>query len=417
MPIGGFGPDGLFLEGQTPSKELDAIGQIPLLVEELGVSSWKSAVLLNDIDYSGPAWAIYSSDITVSRIGVKFWSNRFPSGAPTANAMPQANISGMWGDYHILGDIKWLANRQFAFSESNAARFPHGLWFSQPDAADSWDPIDVQFIGQRDVDNRVLGMFPVSAGLIVISTNGAHMLRGSADLNEYELIRPGIGPNRKDSVAFWPAAGIVVWVDKRGQVWQTNGETFGRMDTVLPPVEGPCPSSVGAFDDFLLVSRAGRMYAMRIYDGQGVWTELNADCTREIHRYEGSIYTAKTGRGLERFAPEYPKRGALDDVPIGSKVSTPTLQFGDQHKRTFWHRFGARLRGDGRLLRAFAKPAPALSDANFIEYGEDDGTGDRLARVYPAHGPSKEASFTVEAEGDVTYESMTVWYNDAKNDR
>jgi hypothetical protein len=417
MPVGGFGPDGLFLEGQTPSKNLNAIGQIPLLVEELGVSSWKSAVLLNDVDDPGPAWAIYSSDLTVSRIGVRFWDNRYPAGSPTVDAMPQANVSAMWGDFHILGDFKWLANRQLPFSEFNAARFPHGLWFSQPEAADSWDPIDVQFIGQRDVDNRVLGMFPVSAGLIVLSTNGAHMLRGSADLNEYELIRPGIGPRSRESVAFWPAAGIVVWVDFRGQVWQTNGETFSRMDTVLPPVVGPCPSSVGAFDDFLIVSRAGRTFAMRIYDGQGVWTELNADCTREMHRYEGSIYTAKTGSGLERFAPEYPARGTLDDVPILSRVATPTLQFGDQHKRTFWHRFGARLRGTGKLLSATAQPAPSLSESTSIRYGEDEGSGDRLARVYPAHGPSKEASFTFESEGDVTYESVTVWYNDAKNDR
>lgn len=417
MPVGGFGPDGLFLEGQTPSKNLNAIGQIPLLVEELGVSAWRSAVLLNDVNDPGPAWAVYSSDVTISRIGVKFWNNRYPAGAPTTNSMPQANVSAMWGDYHILGDIKWLANRQQPFSPSNSARFPHGLWFSEPDAADSWDPIDVQFIGQRDVDNRVLGMFPVAAGLIVLSTNGAHMLRGSADLNEYELIRPGIGPEKRESVAFWPAAGIVVWVDKRGQVWQTNGETFSRMDTVLPPVEGPCPSSVGAFDDFLLVSRAGRLYAMRIYDGQGVWTELNAACTREIHRYEGSIYTARTGSGLERFAPEFDARGTLDSQLIGSKVSTPTLQFGDFHERTFWHRFGARLRGSGRLLKAFARPGPALSGGVEIEYGEDDGQGDRLAKVYPAHGPSKEASFTFESEGDVTYESVSVWYNEGKNDR
>jgi hypothetical protein len=323
----------------------------------------------------------------------------------------------MWSDFHILGDIKWLADRNLPFSESNAARFPHGLWFSSPEAADSWDPIDVQFIGQRDVDNRVLGMFPVSAGLIVLSTNGIHMLRGSADLNEYELVRPGIGPTSKKSVAFWPAAGIVVWVDRRGQVWQTNGETFGRMDTVLPPVVGPCPSSVEAFDDFLIVSRAGRVYAMRLYEGEGVWTELNAACIQEMRRYEGSIYTARTGGGLERLATKFPARGALDSSPIKSKVSTPTLQFGDQHQRTFWHRFGARMRGSGRLLSAATRPGPSLSEQSGIEYDENDGAGDRLAKVFPAHGPSKEASFTFESEGDVTYESVTVWYNDAKNDR
>lgn len=423
MPVGGFGPDGIFVDGQTPSPKLDAVGQIPLLntetVDGTDVTTWRSAVLLNSVEETGPAWGIYTSDVTVSRIKATFWANRYPSGSPTDNAMPRANVSAMWGDFHMLGDVVWLANRDFPFAPENAARFPHAIWFSQPEKADSWDPVDIQFIGQQADDNKIVGMFPVTAGLIVLSTNGAHMLRGNPDFNEYEQIRVGIGPDSRRSVAYWPAAGVVVWVDKRGQIWQTNGEDFGRLDTVLPEVDGPCPSSIVAFDDFLLVSRAGRMYALRLYQGQGIWTELNATCMREMRRYEGSIYMARTFLdGIERFAPEFGARGTLEGVPLASRITTPTLQPPDQHKQTFWHRFGFRTDGTGRLLRAFARNGPLVEPGSkTVGYDVDETAGERQNVVFPAHGPSKEASFTLEAEGDVIFEGATVWSHSGKDRR
>jgi hypothetical protein len=423
MPIGGFGPDGIFVDGQTPSSKLEALSTIPLLITETvageSLTTWRPSVLLNSVEEEGPAWGIFTSDVTVSRINARFWTNRYPSGSPTDEAMPRANVSAMWGDFHLLGDIVWLADRDLPFSAENAARFPHGIWFSQPDKADSWDPVDVQFIGQQADDNKILGMFPVTAGLIVLSTNGAHMLRGNPDFNEYEQIRVGIGPENRRSVAYWPAGGVVVWVDKRGQIWQTNGEEFGRLDTVLPPVVGPCPSSVVAFDDFLLVSRAGRVYALRLYQGQGIWTELNAQCIREMHRYEGSIYMARTVQGgLERFAPEFDARGTFGGVPIASRITTPTLQPPDQHKQTFWHRFGFRTDGAGRLLKALARNGPLIEpESKTIEYKVDEIAGERQNVVFPAHGPSKEATFTLEGEGDVIYEGATVWSHSGKDRR
>jgi hypothetical protein len=262
-------------------------------------------------------------------------------------------------------------------------------------------------------------MFPVTAGLIVLSTNGAHMLRGNPDFNEYEQIRVGIGPENRRSVAYWPAGGVVVWIDKRGQIWQTNGEDFGRLDTVLPPVMGPCPSSIVAFDDFLIVSRAGRVYALRLYQGEGVWTELNSQCIREMHRYEGSIYMARTvNPGLERFAPEFGARGTFEGFPIVSRITTPTLQPPDQHKQTFWHRFGFRTDGAGRLLKAWARNGPLIEPSSkTIEYEVDEIAGERQNVVFPAHGPSKEASFTLEGEGDVIYEGATAWSHSGRDKR
>jgi len=422
VSIGGLGPDGIFIDGQTPSKTLDAIGQIPLLVTEevdgTDVTVWRPSVLLNSVVETGPAWGIYTSEITVSRINARFWTNRYPSGSPTDSSMPRADVSTMWGDFHLLGDIMWLANRSLPFAADNAARFPHAIWFSQPDKADSWDPVDVQFIGQQADDNKILGMFPVTAGLIVLSTNGAHMLRGNPDFNEYEQIRVGIGPKDPRSVTYWPAAGVVVWVDKRGQIWQTNGEEFGRLDTVLPEVDGPCQSSIAAFDDFLLVSRDSKMYALRLYQGQGIWTQLNAECTREMHRYEGSVYMARTASGLERFAPEFDARGTYENVPIGSRITTATLQPLDQHKQTFWHRFGFRTDGTGKLLKAVSRNGPLLEPSSFtIKYNIDEESDERQNVVFPAHGPSREATFTLEGEGDVTYEGVTVWSHQGKDSR
>lgn len=411
-----LGPEGIILGGETPSKDLDAIGQIPLLVTEGGSTAWTSAVLLNSTRTTEPAFAIFSYESL--NIFFKKWTNRYPSGSPTADAMPMANVSTMWGDFHILGDIIWLANRDLPFASDNAARFAHGLWFSQPESAESWDPVDVQFIGQSDDDNRIVGMFPIQAGMIVLSTNGAHMLRGNPDFNEYEQLRAGVGPANRNAATYWPAAGVVVWADARGQIWQTNGEDFSRLDNVLPEVDGPCISSIAAYDNFLILSRAGRMYALRLVGNEGIWTELNNSCTREIRRYEGSVYLAKTSGGLERFAPEYGARGVRDDVPILSRVSTRTMQADDQHQREFWHRFGTRLRGTGNALKASTVAGPALSDESpKLDYEIDEPIEGRYSKAFPAHGPSKEASFTVEAEGDVVYESMTVWSHGGKDER
>lgn len=411
-----LGPEGIILGGETPSKDLDAIGQIPLLVTEDASTAWTSAVLLNSTETTDPAYAIFSYQAL--NIFFKKWTNRYPSGSPTADAMPMANVSTMWGDFHILGDIIWLANRSLPFASDNAARFAHGLWFSQPDSAEAWDPVDVQFIGQSDDDNKIVGMFPIQAGMIVLSTNGAHMLRGNPDFNEYEQLRAGVGPASRKSATYWPSAGVVVWVDSRGQIWQTNGESFGRLDTPLPEVGGVCASSIVAYDDFLIVSRNSRMYALRLVGNEGIWTELNSRCTMEMHRYEGSVYSAKTTGGLMRFAPEYDARGVEDDVAIGSKISTRTLQGPDQHKRDGWHRFGIRLRGDGTALSVSSNAGPAISEETLrLAYPIGEPIEARFAKAFPAHGPSKEASFTVEGEGDVIYEAVNVWSHSGKDER
>jgi hypothetical protein len=244
------------------------------------------------------------------------------------------------------------------------------------------------------------------------------MLRGNPDYNQYELLRAGVGPASSKSAAYWPAAGVVVWLDSRGQVWQTNGENFGRLDSVLPPVVDPCVTSIVSFDDFLLISRNRRVYALRLVGGEGIWTELNSSCTKEMRRYEGSVYMAKSAGGLERFAPEYGNRGSKDGEPVVSRATTRTLQADDSHQRGLWHRFGVRLRGSGTALSAKTMDGPVLSDSTQeIAYPIGGAIEGRYAKVFPAHGPSKEASFSVEAEGDVTYESMTVWAHGGKDER
>lgn len=411
-----LGPEGIILGGETPSKDLDAIGQIPLLVTEDASTAWTSAVLLNSTETTEPAYAIFSYQAL--NIFFKKWTNRYPSGSPTADAMPMANVSAMWGDYHVLGDIIWLANRSLPFASDNAARFPHGLWFSQPDSAEAWDPVDVQFIGQSDDDNRIVGLFPIQAGMVVLSTSGAHMLRGNPSFNEYEQLRAGVGPASRKSATYWPSAGVVVWVDRRGQIWQTNGEDFSRLDTPLPEVGGTCQSSIVSYDDFLIVSRNNRMYALRLVGNEGIWTELNSRCTDEMHRYEGAIYTSNTYGGFQRFAPEYDGRGIKDDVEIASRISTRTLQGPDQHKREFWHRFGLRVRGTGEIVSASSNAGPAISGETVkIDYPVGEQIDGRFAKAFPAHGPSKEASFSVHGVGDVVYESVNVWAHGGKDER
>lgn len=424
----GFTDEGLtFPDGSggsvSPPGELPVAGYLPLLVDK----QWRNAALLNSVDYDGPAWAIYRDDRLPSRVGYRTWENRLPSGSgPVPNAMPKANVAATWGDYLVLGDIVWKADPSKPLDEGNAARYPHALWFSEPGAFDKWDELEVQFTGQRSGGNRVVGLFPVEAGLLVASTSGMYLFRGTPQENSKEELRVGVGPSDQKKVTYWPLKGTVVWMDARGQVWQTDGETFSRLDDPLPEPpntwnpEPPDPQqsldSVTAIDEYLLVSRGGRLFALYAAGERGAWSELNGPAAAGLYSFRGSMYS-RSGQGLYRWGLQLPgQRGQRDRQPVASEVVTPTLAGSDPHEVSFWHRFGVRVSSaDMVAAESIAGPA-SVGALPSLTYREPDVSPTRQ-QVLPAHGPSVEASFRWRFLGDVTFEAVTVWVHRGRPER
>ena len=389
-----------------------AAAVVPLLVG----SQWISGVLVNTAGTASPL-SVYR-DPGTGAFATQSYANRLPSGTPSEDAMPRANVAGNWGDFLILGDIVYAEDDSQPISESNQAPRRNGLWFSQPGQIDQWDPVDVQYVGQSDSDNTVMGIFQLDVGLLVLSTAGAFLYRGTAVDSEYEPLRLGVGPQDAAHAAYWPAAGVVVWTDLFGRVWHTNGQEFGALDAPLPPAAGGGP--VVAVGDHMFVVRDGTLWCFHLEGENGAWTSLTVDGgvgTPTLLAADAPGVWGATGAsvwGLHRDAP----RGTFDGMALGSRVVTPTLATGDGHRRSGWHRFGVRAKGPGRVVGAAALPRPwRASGSDGVEYDVPSEPDDRQLRVWPGHGPSVEASFSVDMEGDVTVEGMTVWVHQGRGER
>lgn len=413
------------------------IGRIPLLVD----GEWVSAGLFNDADAAGDAFAIYRSP-TYDTIEVKSWSNRLPPGVSddpvegTANSMPYANVAANWGDYLVLGDIQWKEDSTAAYGAGNTARYPHGIWFSRPGNPDSFHPDDVFFVGQKLSGNAIIGMFPLDVGLLVVSQSSISLLRGRPGprLEDfvYEEIRTGISPNTANEVTFWPDAGLVVWIDRRGRVWSTNGEDISRLNSRVDiPREGE--GCVFAIDDVLFVSGGVNVRLLTSFGDSAAWTTLitptgwrQATSCRSIvigvgkdQDTDGDFILGDPQFGIlgqnilhgladsiQVFDISSSGRGNYNDTVVRPVVRTRPLP-GASDRTAFWHRYGIRGEGPGKIRKAVAYASPDVTERGY-EKRLSGRFGDRKDWVFDGHGPSMEAVFEFELEGDVTVEHLTI---------
>lgn len=413
------------------------IGRIPLLVE----GQWVSAGLFNSATASGNAFAVYRNPAT-GDIETKEWSNRYPPGVSldpivgTSNSMPLANVASNWGDFVLLGDIQWKSDSTEAYASNNSVRYPHGIWFSRPGSSDTWHPDDVFFIGQKLERNAVLGMFPVESGLIVVTQSSVSLLRGRpgarAEDFVYEELRTGISPTTKEEVTFWPHMGLVVWMDRRGRVWATNGDTVSRLDGRIT-IERTGPGTVLAVDEYLFVSGRKNVRVLSAYGESGAWTTLITPVGWQKSVFCGSTVIGvgadqDTGgnfilddetfgeldennifgfvNAIQVFNFDSPDRGTFNGQPIQPIMYTRPLP-GPSERTAFWHRFGFRGEGPGRIRRATSFAGSDTSERGF-QTRVNGRLSDRKDWVFKGHGPSIEAVFGFEFEGDVTPEHVTV---------
>jgi hypothetical protein len=100
-------------------------------------------------------------------------------------------------------------------------------------------------------------------------------------------------------------------------------------------------------------------------------------------------------------------RGVFNGNRIRSTIrSRPLPGFG--HEVRFWHRFGVRAKGTGSLVKAISRPSSEGTERGYDTRIRGD-LRRRFDYVFDAHGPSIEATFDVEFDGDASVEHMTVW--------
>ena len=414
----------------TNSEDLRFAGRLPLLVD----NQWVSAGLLNTIDFQGDAAAIYR-DPSTDDIAVKTWSNRYPtaSGDGTADSMPRANVTASWGDFLFLGDIEYRLDPTDPFSDTNRVHVPHGIWRSIAGTSDRWSIDDVFFVGQKQEENAILGMFPVERGLVVVTQATVALLRGTPDDFAYEELRNGISPQSSDEVSFWPYAGLVVWLDRFGRVWATNGDVVARLDNGLE-IQRTGPGCLLAVDQNLFVSGRVDVRVFHSFGEQGAWTTLitpsgwqkavfcrstvigvgadqesggNFILDDETFGVLGEGFVHGQVDSVQVFSlTNQDRRGTFNNRPVRPVLRTRPLP-GASDRTVFWHRFGVRGNGPGALVSATSYGSSDLSERGLVSRIRSRFT-DRKDYTFEAHGPSLEAVFEFEFEGDVTPEHVTV---------
>ena len=421
-------------------------GRIPILVDD----EWVSAGLFNSATADGDAFAVYRNPLT-SEIETKTWTERYPPGVGvdpivgTSDSMPKANIAANWGDFVVLGDIQWRRDPAAAYGSSNTAHYPHGIWFSRPGQSDTWHPDDVFFIGQKLNQNAILGMFSLEQGLIVVSQSSISLLRGRPGPNpedfSYEELRAGISPRTKDEVAFWPHAGLVVWLDYRGRVWATNGDNVFRLDQNIS-IDQARTGCVFGIDEALFVSGGVDVRVMHSFGESAAWTSLitptgwqkAVSCGSTViglGANQDSLGTFILDDEVFGLLDENTLHGFVDSIQVFSLASDDRGVFngrlirpimrtrplpGASERTAFWHRFGVRANGPGKLLKATSYPSPDVSQRGY-ETRVNGRLSDRKDWAFNGHGPSMEAVLEFEFEGDVTPEHVTVGAHRGKAER
>jgi hypothetical protein len=439
IPQGLEQPEWVSIVTPDTNGKMRIAGQMAYQVVDGGDVFWVDALLCNSATATDvEPFAVYIDPRTNEPV-VKSWSNNFPDDVDgTSDSMPHAGRCTMWGDFLVLGDIIWKADPDVAFDATNQSRYGHGLWFSIPGKTDTWDPIDTVFTGQKAGGNVVQGMFPLEQGLLVLTCTLVALLQGSPDDFIYRELRTGISNCGRNGVSAWDSKGGVVWSDQNDYVWFTNGESFVRFDEAID-IDGAV--SVATEGEYLFVSTPTVVHVFRLFEESGGWTRMTGTfgftkmiaTPRFLFGLEAreafgtfvlddlvfGLLNENTLWGQDRLINAFdftdPNRGEVNGRNIVATIrSRPLPGFG--HSVRFWHRLGIRAKGTGSLRRVVSRPSadPTVRGLETRIFGD---LRRRFDYIFDAHGPSIEATFDAEFEGDVTLEHMTVWEHGGREER
>ena len=383
---------------------------------------------------------------------------------PAPGYIPRANVGVMWNGQLVLGDIRYYSNQKDAelvntMTVSNTARKSNAIWFSNPDAPDTFDLLASFTVGTPDC--QIIGMKVIPQGILVLTTSpsagdGIFLLRGrsigtvtldSLDINFYlELLRGSTGGiprpyGRGDVLEVWSSIGTAVYMNEKGNVWHTNTQDVLQLDEYAAKVtanagELDCMAIV---DRYLFLSRNSKLYCMREFTQEGAWTEMVYPGHVQpvsMRAFDGAVYFI-AGYGytgdVEAYAGEVfrilvrssqtdgnSERGMIAGSLVNLTISTKTLGEPNRFEKTMWHRIGIRAQG---IRNAVLSSITSYSGALFgtsstpltTTFAPVSITG-RFEKVAIAHGPSIEMYATFVLQGDMNVESVTA-YNHGKNPR
>jgi hypothetical protein len=394
---------------------------------------------------------------------------------PGRGIIPRANVGTVWNGQLILGDIEWRSDKAATADTNGKAIVPASSAFvgalndenTQPhrgsiyygeDDIDVFDPRSV--LRATSSDARVAGLHVLDNRLICITTAGSeldgvitfsgnlgqlHPYGEGASPNPYavrkQLVRGGVGvadhlddgASYSKQTCLWSEAGIVVFVDRLGGVFYTDGQACDRLDRYGPkqPTSSTHQDIVASVGKHLFVWRDSRLLAFSIVDSsnsaaQGCWTEVVAPAaayttTRGIYSMVGGtsqLFMLVDGQ-VFRYAPASPHKGTIggSENYVDIEVATQTLGNIESHRKTSWHRVGFSFytpttcyldevvtKGEAYLQSSTpAQPTYTVNPANQYSTGHHDF-------VAPAGiGTQLTMSSFFKFRGDLVLKGFTAW--------
>jgi hypothetical protein len=372
--------------------------------------------------------------------------------------------TGAWDDVYVAASVAGTSVRAaqnynratHLLNDDNTGPHRGSIYYAEDDI-DTWDPRSVLKPSMTDV--RIAGMHTLDDTVIVITTAGSEgdgvlRVRGFfSQLHPYsedeqpdptsvriELIRGGLGaPERPDTgghknySCLWSESGLVVFIDRLGGVFYTNGQVCDRLDRYGPvqPDKASPDDHVAALGKHLFLYRAGRLLCFTVLSseggmGSGCWTEIvkPAGAIKSMVGIREDVYFVNASGQVMRIATAGPiaERGKINGVDQTLTVSTATVGSEDEHTRTSWHRFGmtfttptscavgtVRVQSTGALNTVGGVVAPNVSYSTVLNrtYSSPGVLGEFI--VPAGIGQQAVASATVTFTGYVVLQSASFW--------
>lgn len=361
---------------------------------------------------------------------------------PGSGFIPRGNVGTMWGSHLIIGDIEWrseasntysqddkltklvnhaaLGNQNAPFGLRDGNTEPHrGYFYYSESDIDTFDPISVlpvsgtnaRITGMHQLDNRLIvvtsggseadGVFSYSGNLSQLHPYTPNVISNPLSVRK-QVIRGGVGTadyvdgeviGHTNQTCIWSEAGAVIFIDRLGGVFYTNGTTANRLDSVGPrqPKGSTYYDHVASAGKHLLMYRNGRILVNTVIgagDGssRSVWTSLvtpegavttpflttppsgsvadsygyiGGRSIKSMHGSSNNVYAVVEVNGLVEFGgglvdngERYTKvvrfalnglveeKGYIDNIAAGLRVGTATQGAIDENARLNWHRVG-----------------------------------------------------------------------------
>jgi hypothetical protein len=341
-------------------------------------------------------------------------------------------------------------------NDSNTKPYRQSFYFSSADI-DEFDSRAVIPVGKTDV--RIAGLHTIDDTIIAVTSaggeeDGVYRIRGylsalfpydetapNPNAVRVELIRGGVGaPPRtlsgghKSFSCLWRSANTVVFIDRLGGVWYTNGRLCDRLDR-----NGPIKPTVGVEEDHiadvgehLFVYRDERLLCFTLLSsdgdaGIGAWSELvkPSGVIKSMIGGREDLYFINDGKVM-RYATAGldSERGKIDNAVQTLTLGTPTMPSQDEHDRTNWQYFGmtfstpssctvgtVQVQSTGALNTVAGVVAPTV--ANTVTLNRSFAAPEVLGEfVIPAGiGPQNAVSATVTFTGHVRLETAAFWFS------